>query len=72
MSKGSEDAIQPPPTPDVSYMDWINENKLMIILAVVIIAALVWYFWFRHDGDDITVVTPNLTADELVIRPSRK
>jgi hypothetical protein len=74
MSNGQDDTTQPPPSPDVSYMDWINENKLMIILVVLVIAALIWYFWFREDSDVISVLTPALStpAEPLIIKTVRK
>lgn len=74
MSNGQDDTMQPPPPPDVSYMDWIAENKLMVILVVLVIAALIWYFWFRDDSDTITVATPVLSTqgEPLIIKTVRK
>jgi len=74
MSKSQEDTTQPPPTPDVSYMDWINENKLMIILVVLVIAAVIWYMWFREDADTVSIITPVLSTpvEPLVIKTVRK
>jgi hypothetical protein len=54
MSRNQENnSIQPPVTPEMSCMDWISENKLMIILVILAIVAAVWYFWFREDTGEM-------------------
>jgi len=62
MSKNQENTMQVPVPPQLSCMDWLNENKLMVILVILAIAAAIWYFWFREDADDLSLQSPELTT----------
>jgi hypothetical protein len=61
-NRDRENQMQVPVTPEMTWMEWISENKLMVILVILIIAAGIWYFWYREDSGEISPASPQLTT----------
>ena len=51
--------VQPIVTKSPSIMDYIRSHKLLIFIAIVIIAGLIWWFCIRKNGNGSTSASSN-------------
>lgn len=53
----------PPVNENKSWMDYIRENKTMVIIIIILIVIAIWYFAFRKPS--ATVTTGNVDSSAL-------
>lgn len=65
MSIRYDDPNNQPLTPvpkNEGVMGFIKKNKWLVILAIIVLALLIWYFGFRKSGDDVTKTVTNIST----------
>jgi len=59
--------VQPNKSASNSFMDYIRNNKLIVLIVILILIALIWYFCFKKPKKTINSVTTNVPAGTNVI-----
>lgn len=61
------------PVQNKTFMDYVKENKLMVILAILVLAGLIWWFCMRK-GDalaSLTGSTPKVASGTSSVNVTR-
>jgi len=58
MSRNAEDASRQ----QMSWMDWIRENKIMVFIVILFIVGAIWYYQSDSSSGTSSPATPQLST----------